>query len=56
VYLSESSSPVLAWRSSLCGWRLTLLLGGHGELQSDELESLLLEAADDLADEAAVHT
>jgi len=35
---------------------LTLLLGGHGELEADELESLLLEALDDLADQAAVHT
>ena len=53
---SPSEREQLAWPRPLCGWGLTLLLGGHGELQSDELESLLLEAADDLANEAAVHT
>ena len=32
-----------------------MLLAGLHELERDELEALLLEALDDLADEAALH-
>jgi hypothetical protein len=32
------------------------VLGGDDELQADELEALLLEARDDLVDEATLHT